>query len=336
MAALRNLYVAGSAHPSSYKDMTYRDVVQLAAVLSRVPSSQIPLTSAQYRSYRSITQDEISNLPPRLLSQSTKGKAYNTSPRSQKQMSELCSLHRPLNEALIASLFRSIKRQLEEKIPAAMNSIQSKHEALQEDIFTVTRLAPLNDVPRLWIEPQVFTDRYGGGPPGKIFTYQADRCSACILARLGSDPDVLVALLAAMKMHMAEDRISVTGISVRISWVQQWMRQFPRKECEKMLSVSNQIGDQLKLLYRQARSEARKRERLGGGAEATKSGDPSSSLRKSESSRVRDRNISYVQNWLDDLVIRQEDSYELATTSSVYPEDAANATELSVIDQYTR
>ena len=234
------------------------------------------------------------------------------------------------------SLFRSIKRQLEEKIPAAMNSIQSKHEALQEDKFTITTLAPLNDVPRLWIEPQVFTDRYGGGPPGKIFVYQADGCSACILARLGSDPDVLVALLAAMKMHMAEDRISVTGISVRISWVQQWMRQFPRRECEKMLRVSNQIGDQLKLLYRQARSEARKKERLGGGAEATKSGDPSSSLRKSESSRIRDRNISYVQNWLDDLVIRQEDSYELATTSSVYPEDAANATELSVIDQYTR
>lgn len=364
MAALRTLYSlpTGSSHPSSYKDMTYRDVVRLAAVLSHAPPSQLPLTSAQHRSYRAITQDEIAKLPPRLLSlpESNRGKRKAKSSYLKKvegeeegkeeEGNELCSLHRPLNDALIESLFRSIKRQLEDKIPAAVDCI-CRYTQLEADFLQeVDRLTPLNDVPSLWLRPQATArsasdhQHNAKNPPGNNdrFTYQADRCSACILARLGSDPDVLVALLAAMKMHMSEDRTSVAGLSVRISWVQQWIRQFPRRECERMLSVSNQMGDRLKLLHRQARRSEARRAREGSGREDNgmkHDGEEFSNFERSRSTRKSDRNRRYVQRWLDSLVDsdrEEENLYELASTSSVYPEDTANATELNVIDQYAR
>ena len=109
-----------------------------------------------------------------------------------------------------------------------------------------------------------------------------------------------------------------------------------------MLTVSNQMGDRLKSLHRQARrSEARRaREELGREDKGTKrDGDDFSFSKKSESPRKRDKNRRHVQDWLDGLVDSEkedEDSYELASTSSVYAEDVSNATELNVIDQYTR
>lgn len=368
MAALRTLYShpAGSSqsHPSSYKDMTYRDVVRLAAVLSHAPRpSQLPPTSAQHQSYRAITQDKIAKLPPRLLAlpESNRGKRNHKSSCLNKLAkvdgNGLCSSHRPLNAALIESMFRSIKRQLEDKIPAAVDCI-CRYTQLEADFQQeVDRLTPLNDVSSLWLCPQAKASAQGAADrqydtensPGNNyrFTYQADGCSACILARLGSDPDVLVALLAAMKMHMSEERTSVAGLSVRISWVQQWIRQFPRGECERMLSVSNQMGDRLKLLHRQARkSEAhRAREGLGGEDKDMKRDGEKGfwNSERSKSARKSDRNRRHVQRWLDGLVDsdkeeeeEEENSYELASTSSVYPEDAANATELNIIDQYAR
>ena len=332
MAALWSMYPQGQAGPSSYKDMTYRDVVSLTTVLSHAPASHLPQTSAQWRSYRSITQQEISNLPQRLLSRSNRGKNFKLS-RSHSQEGELCNLHAPLNEALILSLFRVVKRQLEDKIPAAMNSVRNDRRASFQEKFGA-RLAPLNDVPSLWLHPQIFSTRYGFSP-GKRFTYQADGCSACILARIGSDVDVLVALLAAMKMHMPEERTTISGSSVRISWVQQWIRQFPRKQCDSMLRMSDEMGGKLKSLHRQARTEGR-RERLGEAVTKSKTeGRQATSQTNEESSGPNEGHKRFVQGWLEEVVDSgYEDSHELTSASSVYSDHAANTTELEIIERY--
>ena len=151
-----------------------------------------------------------------------------------------------------------------------------------------------------------------------------------MLARIGSDADVLVALLAAMKMHMSEERTSISGNSVRIAWVQQWIRQFPRRQRDNMLHVSDQMGGKLKSLHREARSETR-RQKFG---EATnESQNKSDKSKKSPGPSEGGRNL--VQGWLKELVDSgYEDSQELTSPSSVYSDDTTRATVSDFVNQY--
>ncbi|KAI9809157.1 MAG: hypothetical protein M1825_002447 [Sarcosagium campestre] len=269
-----------SLHPPARKvqDLSERDITQLSQILS-VTVTHFPWDSAtetlDTRRRQSSIAQQISNLPRHLrspaplqgkvvgvLSRSTQfAETHGPSPvtsllRSitQKRLSHpprspLCKTHAGLN----AQLIRDLASHLEVEVSLNLTNLAVSWPNLSLEHQTI--IQQLRALIALWTPDSDLRHSFLVMPT-RQWTFQSDRCDACMLARVGAHkPTVealLVALLSRRKHNMPRAPL--------IPWTRGWFsghRASPREFAEVHLHARD-------LLH--ARRQAQKARRENGNA----------------------------------------------------------------------
>ncbi|KAF2203473.1 hypothetical protein GQ43DRAFT_263242 [Delitschia confertaspora ATCC 74209] len=190
--------------PATIKDLTY--------VLRKYPSSASP-SSAEFAEYAKKTEKKIYKLPKSIQ-------------KPEDETLELCDIHRGLDPNVIFSIWTWMKTELETVNPKRMEILFREKSALSASQERAMRV--LEPVPAMWTANLSTSDRT---PPGRepfrstMWYWQRNQCPACMLARIGSDRDVLFALLAGMIYRFKKNRI-VHGRSNRVLFIECWLKNF--------------------------------------------------------------------------------------------------------------
>ncbi|KAF2431502.1 hypothetical protein EJ08DRAFT_696299 [Tothia fuscella] len=252
--------------PTDFKNLSNDDLAKLAGILTHQPSPTIPKTSSQYTVYARETKADIERLPSHLRASPLPLMKYvdriidNT---SYDVNDELCHLHAKLNRNQTGSLFRSIKREIDVHIPIIHRDLSSAglisleaHEAFLH----------VREVSAMWLDNETYFSVFQQAPKPR-WAFQADGCAACMLARLGGEPDILVPLKAAVivrakgdvstsRRHVYLDSLVINGFirgqaedimqqamklggEVRHQWDRIKSRRKERKATEDLLNTGN-------------------------------------------------------------------------------------------------
>lgn len=257
-AALTGFYSTSEASGRSrkvtnHKYLSNSDMKQLARVLRGVP---FPYNPEADKNYRCKLKQHINDLPWHLRSTGL-GITYTENKETGKvKPGRLCSAHEGLGSRLIYSIWDWVKYQLENRVgqymyPVIMHGGLTKHQELKarqlEPVlqmyrtdFTVAGSAPPDHEP---ITPGYLSGRAVWVPK---FSYQVNECPACILARIGSDTDVLSALMSGVVAHMSSGHIGHRDDirSVRVRFIKYWLKV--NKGGEKMVDQAWELGKEIR------------------------------------------------------------------------------------------
>lgn len=211
--------------PFSKKDDFRRlhnnEMKDLVHILREFPSDAPERVKSDYRKY---IKEDIHSLPRCLRSS-----------RVSIHSGDLCSMHNGLNARLIDDIWSWLQHELSGAIglflyPVIMSGRLTHFEAIQ-----VRKLEP---VLQMW---QPGFDITKSAPPGfraiesgSKWAFQSNRCPACMLARIGSDDEVLFALFAGMvgrvssKLFNTDEAHPTVAVwekpkSKRIRFVRYWV-----------------------------------------------------------------------------------------------------------------
>jgi hypothetical protein len=177
----------------SYKMETRRlhntDMQSLVRILRDVPAPTEERYERKLEKYQHYTKKDIQRLRGRLRS-----------PRlSFGPKTNLCPVHKAFDQNLINDIWAWMKHELEFGIGRFLYPLIMSGRLTAEQEMKMRQLEP---VLQMW---QSDFDLDASAPPGHEpircdtkWSYQHDRCPACIMARIGSDEDVLFALFAGM------------------------------------------------------------------------------------------------------------------------------------------
>src|SRR5947207_12426109 len=104
-------------------------------------------------------------------------------------LDELCPMHHKLNRHVLNSMLRWVKDEISVNIPCMLLSLV-QDKSLRSEVREM--FVRLRKVSGMWHTKDEYQNLYGQRVETR-WTEQEDRCSACILSRLGGDADVLVA-----------------------------------------------------------------------------------------------------------------------------------------------
>lgn len=101
------------------------------------------------------------------------------------------------------------------------------------------------------------------GKPKPKWYRQENECPACMLARIGSDKDVVFALLAGMIGSYGSHSVGKNSKikSRRIRWARYWLKQFPGGD--KLVDEAWDLGNELRRLHKAWEAHVRQGERKG-------------------------------------------------------------------------
>ena len=182
-----------------YTDLSSTDITLLTSILSHAPKHSSSLRSM----YEDVVRRRIAQLPSHL---------QNKLP----WLAPACSLHRKVNSPVVASVFNTLKREIEVCIPWVWGplyfrgSIREQHDDL---------LTKLEDLSGLWLKPEAFEAKYHRKQ--STYEYQSNKCKACMLAQIGGKVDVVTALDAAV---IGRVKPGMWKRSKRILWIEAWVR----------------------------------------------------------------------------------------------------------------
>jgi hypothetical protein len=268
-AALKALYTPTGRSRSSltYRDLHNSDMKKLVTLLRSYPS---PCSSDQEtKDYYLGVGYLIHALPSNLRSSPLNIKLPFLSPSpspspsaktSKAKFTKLCSGHHELNQSIIHSIWSSLRFELERGIgkflypilfhaglPAAlelkMRQLEPVLQLWQKDFdftsHTLCGRAPISSPVQYAEADGVFVPKWA---------YQENECPACMLARLGSDVDVLTALFAGMVGRLPGRIVGRKNEirSKRMRWVRYWIKKFP--EGEERVEEAWDLGCELKRL----------------------------------------------------------------------------------------
>jgi hypothetical protein len=175
-----------------FRDLSNEDLALLAGILAHQPPPTIPKSSSQHTAYAHITKSDIDKLPSHL--RSYPGSLYRYVARIAEDTPNLCSLHHKLSGHQMGSILRFVKREVDVHIPVIHRDLRDTGAISLEarELFDSVRV-----VSAMWVDPRTYFDVFKEEPKAQ-WTYQKDGCAACILSRLGGEPNVLLALKVVM------------------------------------------------------------------------------------------------------------------------------------------
>lgn len=198
-----------------------RDMKRLVRILRNVPGP-----TDEQAHYRKFIKQIIQDLPRRLRSPTlTFGSPSN-----------LCYIHKGLNAHLINDIWAWLKHEFEGALGMFLYPLIMHNLLTADQEWKLRQLEPVLQMWQRDFSPD--TSRPPGHEPiyaADKWFYQQNQCPACIMARIGSEQDVLFALFAGMvcryniKQSTYEDAIrghaawSRTS-SKRIRFVKYWLR----------------------------------------------------------------------------------------------------------------
>jgi hypothetical protein len=224
------------------------EMKKLVCLLQGVLFSQ----STRLHIYHKNVKENIKNLPRRM----------QQSPQSNS--SNLCGIHKGLDCHLVNDIWCWIHHEFDSGIGRFIYPVIMSGMLTAEQELKTRQLEP---VVRMWHED--FKSEKSA-PPGREpfqcdskWAYQPDQCPACMLARIGSDEDVLLALYAGMigRFHirkLATGKILLAELDVakldnpkskRIRFVRYWIKA--SRKGETLLLEAVELGIKLKRLHKE-------------------------------------------------------------------------------------
>jgi hypothetical protein len=222
---------------------------KLIPILRGIPNSG----SAKLDAYNSAVKEDVKDLPRRMR------KSFLSS------SNDLCHTHKGLNSQLISEVWSWIRHEFDSAIGKHVFSVimGRKLTPVQEN-----KIRQLEPVLEMWHKDfKTETSAPPGRnsiPSGSKWVYQTDQCPACMLARIGSDEKVLLALYAGMLSRfpiyklmsgrgckVAELRVSKLSNpkSKRVRFVRYWIKAC--SEGDTLLDDATELGIVLKQMYKE-------------------------------------------------------------------------------------
>jgi hypothetical protein len=230
------------------------DMKKLVRILRDVPVPAEERHERKETLYRKYTKEDIQRLPSRLRSS-----LLSLGPTN------LCSTHKGLNQNLLNDIWGWIRHEFDGAIGKFFYPLVMSHGLLTAE--QKSKIRQLEPVLQMW-QPNFRLE--ASAPPGhepvrcgSKWHYQQDQCPACMMARIGSDVDILFALFAGMvgrfnsKAFTTMDALrSVAGwdsmTSKRLRFVRYWLR---KTGGEDTLFQAGDLGMHLKSLRAQWKRE---------------------------------------------------------------------------------
>jgi hypothetical protein len=224
------------------------EMKKLVCLLRGMSCSQ----STQLDTYHKNVKEKIKNLPRRM----------QQSPQSNS--SNLCDIHKGLDCHLVNDIWCWIHHEFDSGVGRFIYPVIMSGTLTAEQELKTRQLEP---VVRMWHEN--FKSETSA-PPGREpfqcdskWAYQPDQCPACMLARIGSDEDVLLALYAGMigRFHvrkLATSKIVLAELDVamldnpkskRVRFVRYWIKA--SRKGETLLLEAVELGIKLKRLHKE-------------------------------------------------------------------------------------
>ena len=128
----------------------------------------------------------------------------------------LCSLHRRLNAKPLEDIFAALRYEVEVRTQEVWQpvALAGGLSALQTE-----QLALMDEVQALWLSSAHFMQKFNRLPTPK-YGYQTDGCIACILARMGGNLEIVMALGALLLGSMRRSDM----LSTRVCFCREWVR----------------------------------------------------------------------------------------------------------------
>jgi hypothetical protein len=160
---------------------------------------------------------------------------------------DLCSTHASLNDALMEDIWYCIGIELSTVLGEFIHPLLIAHKLTAAQELAIRQLEPVGEMFDKDFAPSKVTPALR--PPistGKKWSYQADRCTACMLARVGSDDKVLLALYAGMLAHFPSYKLASRRIdhddltpealenpkSKRVRFVRYWLKECTNSDAQ--------------------------------------------------------------------------------------------------------
>lgn len=176
-------------HKMETRRLQNSDMKRLVRILRNVPALKEEHYKHKETLYREHTKAAIQRLPSRLHSS-----------RLSFGPTNLCSIHKGLNQNLLNDIWGWIRHEFDGAIGKFLYPLVMSHGLLTADQKSQVR--KLEPVLQMW---QTSFNVEASAPPGHEPTrcgtkwhYQQNQCPACMMARIGSDKDVLFALFVGM------------------------------------------------------------------------------------------------------------------------------------------
>ncbi|KAF2241128.1 hypothetical protein BU26DRAFT_571985 [Trematosphaeria pertusa] len=249
---------------TSHKGLHNSDMKQLVRVLCSVP---FPSTPEAEKKYIHDLKAAIHSLPSHLRSATVQLKSTEDKETGKVKPGRLCSQHKGLNTLLICNIWAFVKHEFDAGVghyiyPVIMYGGLTKYQECK-----ARQLEPVLQMwhPEFTVEGSIPPDHepvipgflYDNGSFLPKWTYQENECPACMLARIGSDGDVLAALLSGMVARFSSRRIGKRdeAKSSRIRFVRYWL-----KACDggaKLVDEAWDLGEEMRRVRKAWKEHAR-------------------------------------------------------------------------------
>jgi hypothetical protein len=246
----------------SYKMETRRlhntDMRSLVRILRDVPAPTEERYERKLEKYQHYTKKDIQRLPGRL-----RCPRLSFGPKTNS-----CSTHKGLDQNLVNDIWAWVKHELEGGIGRFLYPlIMSGRLTAQQE----TKMRQLEPVLQMWLSD---FDLDASAPPGHEpvrcgtrWSYQQDQCPACIMARIGSDEDVLFTLFAGMVGRFGTRTLTTVDTqrstdfwdktkSKRLRFVRYWVKK--TNGGDTLLFEAGELGMHMKRVRLEWKQEQRR------------------------------------------------------------------------------
>ncbi|KAI9675779.1 MAG: hypothetical protein M1817_001146 [Caeruleum heppii] len=159
----------------------------------------------------------------------------------------LCATHESLRPRLVHTLFTSLIGEVSVRLEPFVLGFPALPLPQQRLVHN------LRGLQALWLSPTQYRAKANGLDR---WTFQPDRCEACVLARVGADPETVGGLRAVLLSRVKPGRICPRFLR----WVEAWIAQLPAEEMLHVSEWSGRIGEEMRR-FRDVMREQRRRER---------------------------------------------------------------------------
>ncbi|KAH7556043.1 hypothetical protein BM1_06569 [Bipolaris maydis] len=257
---------------------------RLVRILRDVPTPTEERYERKVSLYQKHTKLDIQDLPRRLRS----------SPLFFRSSGNLCCIHKGLDAHLINDIWAWVKHEFEGAIGQFLYPLIISNLLTPDQEWRVRQMEP---VLQMWRRDFKLD---ASAPPGREpiycgdkWHYQPDQCPACIMARIGSDEDVLFALFAGMVGRLSTKSLTNPNpapdtpywaemSSRRVRFVKYWIKK--TSGSERTLYESGDLGMRLKFLMLERRHQKETLYQTLSGTTVNSSSDTSSDHKTGEHS----------------------------------------------------
>jgi hypothetical protein len=219
-----------------YSDLTTGEIRLLTKILSHAPKQR---NSPNANSYERIVQEKTSRLPSHLRARIP-------------WLSTFCSLHSKIVPWPVKSILEWLKDEIDTFLPEVWSPLRTQRKLNEEQ---QRMLIVVENLRCLWTPSESQQTKSRQHRPSISFGYGSAKCSGCVLAQIGGNGDVLIAIGA---LFIGRVRGMIWKRSKRIVWIESWIRDAVEdSQADQAVHMMWQLGMELREVRKKANASDR-------------------------------------------------------------------------------